>query len=431
MNKMNQQDSVCISAYGAMTPLGQTLDEISHNLQNGITGIREVKKFDTSTFKTKWAGLPEYGNENIRWPKRPGQPNRPGELIYAEKAVKQLVAQFNPLEKYSPDRIGCVIGIDEPGVDPERTTQFTAKIGADKCKKRDEFIPEGTEFYRISEMMDLDVTSALKVIHKHIPFSGYTRCHVGLCSASLQALGMARQAILDGKADAMIVGGVSAKVTPFNLAQLEAVGAVSTDPLLEGPARCRPFDIRRSGFMPAEGSILFILEKESAIEAREGQKYCRLKGYGASLAAQHVVAPHTEGREMQLCMERAIEEASLPLASYSFVNAHGTSTKLNDYHETQVLEGIFGEDNVPPVTSTKSLHGHLIASAGAMEVLGVMASFRDGFIPAVANLEQQDPAIKVPVVKETQYKPITNVLKNSFGMGGLAASMVLQNPSVA
>ncbi|WP_241652008.1 hypothetical protein [Pseudoalteromonas phenolica] len=156
-----------------------------------------------------------------------------------------------------------------------------------------------------------------------------------------------------------------------------------------------------------------------------------MKGYGASLAAQHVVAPHTEGREMQLCMERAIEEASLPLASYSFVNAHGTSTKLNDYHETQVLEGIFGEDNVPPVTSTKSLHGHLIASAGAMEVLGVMASFRDGFIPAVANLEQQDPAIKVPVVKETQYKPITNVLKNSFGMGGLAASMVLQNPSVA
>lgn len=428
---MNTQDNICISAYGAITPLGQTLDEISTSLQQGITGIRAIKKFDTSTFKTKWAGLPEYGNDNIRWPREKGQKNGPGELVYAERAISQLAAEFNPLDRYAPERVGCVIGVDEPGVDPERTTQFTAKLGPEKSKSREQYIPEGTEFYRISEMMDLDVTSVLKTIHKKIPFAGYTRCHVGLCSASLQALGMARQAILDGKADAMIVGGVSAKVTPFNLAQLEAVGAVCVDPLLEGAARCRPFDVRRSGFMPAEGAILYVLERESDILARNGTNYCRLKGYGASLAAQHVVAPHTEGKEMQLCMERAIEEAGVPLDNFSCINAHGTSTKLNDHHETQVLTGIFGDGKVPPVTSTKSLHGHLIASAGAMEVLGVIASFRDSFVPAVANLEQQDPAITVPVVKETQYKPVNNVLKNSFGMGGLAASMVLQNPALA
>lgn len=425
---MNKSEQICISAYGAVTPLGNTLEEISHCLEHGISGIKAIKKFDTSTFKTKWAGLPDVGNDSIRWPRTERQNVRPGEMMYADMAAKQLVSQFNPLEKYHPSRIGCVIGVDEPSIDPQRCVELTNKVGTQNCNERDQVVKKATEFFRVSEMMDLDVTSVLRTIRKHIPFSGYTRCHVGLCSASLQAIGMARQAILDGKADAMIVGGVSAKITPFNLAQLEAVGAVCIDPLLSGTERSRPFDNRRSGFMPAEGSVLFILEKESVINDRDGENYCRLLGYGASLAAQHIVAPHKEGREMRLAMERALAESSLPLEQISCINAHGTSTKLNDLHETTVLREIFGEDKVPPVTSTKSMHGHLIASAGAMEVLGVIASFKDEFIPGVINLEQQDEAIKVPVVNKTQKTKVNNVLKNSFGMGGLAASMVLQNP---
>lgn len=422
--------SICISAYGAVTPLGHSLDEISDCLQKGISGIRAIKKFNTETFSTKWAGVPVLGNDNIRWPREVRQASRPGEMLYAEVATEELLSRFNPLSHYDPSRIGCVIGVDEPSIDPQRCVELAHQMGAEDSNQRDKLVKKSTDYFRISEMMDLDVTAVLRTIHRQIPFSGYTRCHVGLCSASLQALGMARQAILDGKVDAVIVGGVSAKVTPFNLSQLEAVGAVCTDPLLEGQQRSRPFDNRRSGFMPAEGAVLFILEKESAVTARGGSNYCRLLGYGASLAAQHIVAPHTEGREMRLCMERALAEAGLPLADISCVNAHGTSTKLNDFHEATVLEEIFGKDSVPPVTATKSMHGHLIASAGAMEVLGVMASFRDGFIPGVVNLDKQDPTIKVPVVKSTEYGRVDNVLKNSFGMGGLAASLVLQNPQV-
>ena len=423
-------NNICISAYGAVTPLGHTLDEISHHLQHGISGIRAIKKFDTSTYHTKWAGVPHLGNDNIHWPKASKRASRPGELLYADVATEQLLSQYNPLANYDPSRIGCIIGVDEPSIDPERCVELTNMVGSDDINNREKVVAKATEYFRVSEMIDLDVSSVIRTIQRRIPFTGYTRCHVGLCSASLQALGMARQAILDGKADAMIVGGVSAKITPFNLAQLEAVGAVCVDPLLAGTERSRPFDIRRSGFMPAEGSVLFILEKETVVNARNGNNLCRIIGYGASLAAQHIVAPHTEGREMRLCMERAMKEADLPLDQYSFINAHGTSTKLNDLHETTVLREIFGEGNVPPVTSTKSMHGHLIAAAGAMEVLGVIASFRDDFIPAVTNLEQQDPAIKVPVVAKTQYTKSKNVLKNSFGMGGLAASLVLQNPAM-
>ncbi len=426
---MSTLDPICISAYGAITPLGNSLDEISHALQHGISGVRAIEKFNTSTFQTKWAGVPELGNQLIRWP-RTGRPGgKPGELLYAEMAAEQLVGQFNPSQHYPASRIGCVIGVDEPSIDPQRCVELAHLLGPEGCNNREQLVQKATDYFRVSEMMDLDVTSVLRTIHKFVPFSGYARCHVGLCSASLQALGMARQAILDGKVDAVVVGGVSAKVTPFNLAQLEAIGALCTDPLLDGPARCRPFDQRRSGFIPAEGAVLFVVERESAIKARGGKVLARLLGYGASLAAEHIVAPHSGSLEMRLCMERALADAAVPLQDISCINAHGTSTKLNDYHESQAFEQIFGKGQVPPVTATKSMHGHLIAAAGAMEVLGTIAAFRDNFIPGVINLEQQDDAIEVPVVQKTRAAQLNYVLKNSFGMGGLAASMVLQNPA--
>ncbi len=425
---MNNHQHVCISAYGAVTPLGSSLDEISQSLQHGHSGIRAIEKFDTMTFQTKWAGVPELGNRKIRWPREVGQRVCPGEMLYADVAADRLVGHYNPIDHYPASRIGCVVGVDDPSIDPQRCIDMTDQLGSEASGQRDAEIKKAIEFFRISEMMNLDVTSVLRTIHSHVPFAGYSRCHVGLCSASLQALGMAKQAILDGKIDVAIVGGVSAKVNPFNLAQLEAIGAVCTDPLLEGAHRSRPFDSRRSGFMPAEGAVLFVVEKESAIEARGGHNYCRLLGYGASMAAQHIVAPHTESLEMRLCMQRALADSGVLLEDISCVNAHGTSTMLNDFHEAAALEQIFGEVELPPVTATKSLHGHLIAAAGAMEVLGTMASFRDEFIPGVLNLERQDAEIHVPVLSNTRHTRLRNVLKNSFGMGGLAASMVLQNP---
>lgn len=420
---------VCISAIGAVTPLGNSLDEVTDALYEGRSGIKRIDKFPTDSFSTKWAGLPDLGNEAIRWPRaKAGQIVRPGEVLYAETAMGRLLAEFNPLDTYSASRIGCVIGVDEPAIDIERCSDLVSRLGVDNSGDREKLIATAIEHFRISELLDLDVTTVLRAMHRMLPFAGYTRCHLGLCSASLQAIGMAMTAIQEGRIDAAIVGGVSAKVTPLNIAHLEGIGAVCTDSNLAGAERSRPFDSRRSGFMPAEGSVLFVLEREEETRRRGGTVHARLLGYGAALSAEHIVAPHSQDLEMVLCMRRALEAAKIRPEAISCVNAHGTSTKLNDLHESRAIGKVFRDVPTPPVTAAKSLHGHLIASAGAMEVMGVIGSFRDDFIPAIRNLEEIDPDVSVPLVNKRRHGRVDTVLKNSFGMGGLAASLVLQNP---
>jgi 3-oxoacyl-[acyl-carrier-protein] synthase II len=284
---------------------------------------------------------------------------------------------------------------------------------------------------RVSDLLDLDMTTVLRTIHKLVPFAGYARCHVGLCSASLQAVGMARTAIAAGKIDAAIVGGVSGRVTPSNVSRLEGIGAVCMDPLLEGPRRSRPYDARRSGFVPAEGAVLFLLEREDAVLRRGGRPYLRVMGYGSSLCAEHIIQPHSTSLEMRLSMGRALRSSGVPLDAITSVNSHGTSTKLNDLHESRAIRAIFEGHRVPHVAATKSNHGHLIAAAGAMEILGIIGSFEHDYLPAIRNLEEDDGSIDVPLLRARVEGPVRNVLKNSFGMGGLAASAVLQNPRYA
>lgn len=173
---------------------------------------------------------------------------------------------------------------------------------------------------------------------------------------------------------------------------------------------------------------MLLLEREERVLRSGRRSHMRVLGYGASLGAQHVVQPHTSSLEMRLSMRRALDMAGLPLDAFSNANAHGTSTKLNDLHEGQAIREVFGQQP-PPITATKSNHGHLIASAGALELVGIIASFQNDFLPAILNLEEEDAeSASLPLVRTRAQGPVRNVLKNSFGMGGLAASAVLQNP---
>jgi 3-oxoacyl-[acyl-carrier-protein] synthase II len=427
----NERSAVCVSAVGAVTPLGESFDDIAEALYASTSGIRKIVKFNVENFKTKWAGVPEYGSSLIRWPRASNSPlTRPGELLYAERAAAHLLREANPLAWYEPNRIGCVLGVDEPALDIQRCVEFLEKPTT-RLEDRKTFARQASEYFRLSELLDSDETSALRVVHKLIPFAGYTRCHVGLCSASLQAIGMGLRAIQDHRADAVIVGGVSGKVTPTNVARLEAVGAVCVDPKLTGPQRSRPFDARRSGFVPAEGAVFFLLEREDAVLRRGGNVYGRVLGYGSSMGAQHIVAPHSEEQEMRLSMTRALNDADKTPDEIDCINAHGSSTKLNDAHEARALTALFFGWADPLVTATKSQHGHLIAAAGAMEVLCALISFDKDFVPAILNLENPEPAMGLPLVERSMFRQIQRVLKNSFGMGGLAASIVLENGSAA
>lgn len=426
---MNDDSPICISAIGAVTPLGETFEEISQALFDGRSGIREIRKFDTAQFKSKWAGIPEFGNERIRWPRESGAGRfRPGELVYAERAIAALAAQVDVSDHYRPERIGCALGVDESSIDIQRCIELMQKPGT-RLEPRESFIGQAADHFRVSELLDLDSAAVLKTVHERVPFAGYARAHVGLCSASLQAIGLGLRAIRSGKVDAAVVGGVSGKVTPVQIARLEGIGAVCLDGNLAGPQRSRPFDARRSGFVPAEGAVLFLLERESAVRKRAGKVYGRVLGYGSSLGAQHIIAPHTEEAEMNSCMSRALADADLLPESIDCVNTHGTSTKLNDRHEARALTRLFSGVKSPVVAATKSLHGHMIAAAGAMEVLTSLISFERDFVPAIANLENPEPEMGLVLARERVDGKVRRVLKNSFGMGGLAASVVLENPN--
>lgn len=420
---------ICISAIGCVTPLGASLSSVSSALLNRQSGIRDIKKFDVNSFGTKWAGLPVSGNFSTAPPGETASDNaRPGEVRYAKLAMHSLLDDIDIHAEYNPKDVGCILGVDEPVMNIRRCIDYAVTMPL-SSHDRLTLVRSYSNFFRASEFLDTDPVSVLRTVHQSYPFNGPARCHLGLCSASLQAIGMAYRTVLAGEAKAVITGGVSAKVNPTNIARLEALGAVCVDPKLDGTQRSRPFDLRRSGFVPGEGGVFFLVEREDAVRRRNGQVYARIIGYGSSLNAQHIVAPHTEQMEMRLCMTRALNDAKLNPEEIDCVNAHGSSTVLNDLHEARALSTLFIGESKPTLVATKSSHGHMIAAAGAMEILCTIAMFNQHFISPMENFSTPMGELDLPTVSSVEHRNFRNVLKNSFGMGGLAASLVLQNPN--
>jgi len=415
--------SIVISAFGCSTPLGGCYQSVKTALEEGLSGIRRIEKYDTSEFRSKHAGVPTEGNERIRWPSEHG--SQIGDIYYADVAIKRLRSHPGfSLEQYDESRVGCFIGADEPVYDMQQTFDVVRNLGrAAADTERDDALKR---HFKIGDFFNYDPTVVLNRVGRAVSYKGPAVCHLGLCSASLQAIGMGFQALRADRVDAAIVGGVSAKITPEHYIGLEAADVISTDDKFEPTQRSRPFDSWRSGYIPAEGAIFFLLERREAVEQR-ADATCLLEilGYGASHNAFHIVKPHIESREMILSMTRAIEDAGIGADRVDLVNAHGTSTQLNDFHEAKAINEV-----LPPgvlVTANKSLHGHLIAAAGAMETLNTLIHLREGFIPGTINVEHQDPQCQVNLVTKTVKAEPQIVLKNSFGMGGLAASMVFKS----
>lgn len=420
---MTNGNDIVISAFGAVTPLGSSYEEIKEALAQGKSGVREIKKYDTGSFKSKYAGVPEIGNERIHWPHK-GAPVI-GDIIYTRTALKGLMGHDGyALDQYPDSRVGCYLGVDEPVAD---TVQIV------KCmldSKPDEMSEEHraaviARYFRVSDFLNFSPTSAMKQVQEAIGFAGPAFSHIGLCSASLQAIGSGLQAIRDDRADAVVVGGVSAKISPEHYIGLEAADVIATDTSVPPEERSRPFDQWRSGYVPAEGAVLFTLERRGAVEKRGAKPLLEILGYGTSLNASHIVKPHETSLEMILSMKRAIQDSGLAADDINLVNAHGTSTQLNDFHESKAVNEVFGRR--VPVTANKSMHGHMIAAAGAMETLNTLISSQEGFVPGTINLRQQDPSCDVDVVSETREMRDQVILKNSFGMGGLAATAILRS----
>lgn len=419
----DKRDEVVISAFGCVTPLGSGEAEIAEALATGRSGVREIAKYDTASFRTRHAFVPDLGNDRIRWPHR-GMPVV-GDILYTRAALKALKAHVGyALDSYEPERIGCYLGVDEPVADIVQTVRCIID-GEPEATGLDDRAAVMTRHFRVSDFLNYSPVVAMTEVRAAIDFAGPAFCHMGLCSASLQAIGSGFHALQDDRLDAVVVGGVTAKISPEHLIGLEAADVIATDATIPPEERSRPFDQWRSGYVPAEGAVLFVLERRHAVEQRGARPLLAIRGYGASLGAQHIVKPRTDSREMALAMSRALDDAAISPDEITLVNAHGTSTQLNDLHESKAINDVFGRR--VPVTANKSMHGHMIAAAGAMETLNTLISSQRGFVPGTINLKSQDPRCQVDVVSECREMRRQTILKNSFGMGGLAASAVFES----
>jgi len=406
---------VVITGLGALTPVGNSIDEVWSNLSSGVSGIDFITHFDASQFKTKFAGQVKGFNADDhfdRKEKRKLDIYAQYGIVAAGRGIEDAGLNDNSIDK---DRVGVIwaSGIGGLKTFEEEILSAFKREGAPKFSPF--FIPK----------MIADIAAG-HISIKH-GFRGPNFATVSACASSANAIADAFNYIRLGKANAIITGGSEAAVTPTGIAGFNSMFAISTrndDP----KAASRPFDKDRDGFVLSEGAVCLVLEDYDHAKSRGAKIYAELLGAGLSADAHHMTAPHPEGYGAGLAMKWAIEDAGLKITDVGHINTHGTSTPVGDIAEPQAIINLFGEHayNIL-INSTKSMTGHLLGAAGAIESMATILSLINNFIPPTINHFTDDPEIdnKLKFVFNTGQKhDIDYALSNTFGFGGHNASLL-------
>lgn len=288
---------------------------------------------------------------------------------------------------------------------------------------------KGQAFFRLDDFGKSTSNSGLSLLIQNFGIQGYATSVHTACASGGQAIGLALQAIRRGEADYMLVGGYDSMINPLGLASFCLLGALST--YNDTPTTAsRPFDNTRNGFVLGEGAAFLVLEEWSKAKARKARIYAELAGEGNSLSSYRITDSHPNGDGAIQAIERALRDANLKPNDVDYINAHGTSTKMNDLSETNAIKAVFKERALSlPVSSTKSQTGHLIAAAGALEAVLSVMSIQKAQIPATANLSTADPDCDLDyVVEGPREKSLGVVLSNSFGFGGSNSCLLFKHP---
>lgn len=403
---------VVVTGIGAITPLGNDVRTTWEELLKGTSGIDTIKAFDTSAHVVKIAGeVKNWCPDERIPPKSARRLDRCVQLSLwsAIEAVEDAKIDFT---KYDPDRVGVIIGSGIGGLltwEAEHT----------------KFIRQGPS--RVSPflipMMICDMTSGYASIHWGLKGPNFTT--VSACASGAHAIGDAFRAIKYGDADVMLTGGSEAPITPFAVAGFSNMRALSRRN--DEPHRAsRPFDKARDGFVIAEGAGSLVLEEYESAKQRGAKVYCEIVGFGATGDGYHITAPAPEGEGARRSMARAILEAGCRNEDVGFINTHGTSTELNDKFEAMAIKDLMGPHAGKIVlNATKSMIGHSLGAAGAVEAVATILSIKDGIVHPTLNLEDPDPEcegldIVRGVSREVQ---IDYALSNSLGFGGHNATI--------
>src|SRR5205809_5204748 len=405
---------VVITGMGVVTPIGNDLETFWSNLRNGVSGIATIDAFDTSGYDCKIGGQVRDFDPKAFF-KNPKDVRRTDRFTHlAMAATKMAVADsgidIDNLKEL--DRFGVIVST---GIGGLKTLQDQLKILLTKGPGRNSpfTIP-----MLISNM-------AGGVISMEFDLRGPNLCIVTACATSNNAIGESWRIIKSGDADIFLAGGAEASIVEIGVAGFSAMKALSKRN--DEPERAsRPFDRDRDGFVISEGAGIAIVEELEHAKKRGAKIYCELTGYGLSADAYHMTAPPEDGGGAARAMQLALDHAKLSPGDVDYINAHATSTGLGDISETKAIKKVFGEKaNKVSISSTKSMTGHLLGGAGAMEMAACALAIRDGVIPPTINLENPDPQCDLDyTANKAKEKKVCVVMNNSFGFGGHNATLV-------
>jgi 3-oxoacyl-[acyl-carrier-protein] synthase II len=405
---------VVVTGVGLVTPLGIGVADTWSGLCAGKSGIGEITRFDCSEHITKIAGEVK-GFQAIDFMAKKDAKRTEHFIAYAVAAARMALEDSGyKIDAANASRIGVLTGCGLGGL---AMLELTARTVENKGPKRCSpfFIP-----MIIGNM-------APGIVSMQLGAKGPNKSVATACAAGTHAVGDAAMLIKHGYADAMITGGVESVVTPTCVAGFNAMKALSTRN--DDPQKAsRPFDRDRDGFVVGEGSGIVILEAlDSALE-RGAKIYAEMVGYGMSGDAYHMTSPPPDGEGAVNCMRAAINDAGITPADIDYINAHGTSTPLNDLYESRAIKTVFGETaSSVAISSTKSMTGHLLGGAGGIETVFTALSIHNDMIPPTINLENPDDECDLDYVPNTARQQTVNyAMSNSFGFGGTNATLVLK-----
>jgi 3-oxoacyl-[acyl-carrier-protein] synthase II len=404
---------VVITGLGCISPLGNDVTTLWSNIIAGKSGVGKITHYDTSEFKVKiGAEVKDFDGTSLLG-LREARRMDPFTQFCVASALQAVENSGLVITEENRDRIGVVTGT---GIGGMNTLFEQAKV----------FFQRGPD--RVSPFMVpmMLPDTAPGMVALHFGLHGPNIAVVSACASGTNALGEASEIIRRGSADVILSGGAEAVIVPIAMAGLGVMTALSTHN--EEPERAsRPFDLNRDGFVMGEGAAILVLESLEHAQARGARILGEVSGYGASNDAYHISAPAENGAGAVLCMRNALKSAGLSSNDIGYINAHGTSTILNDKSETAAIKTVFGENAYRiPVSSTKSMTGHLLGAAGALEALICVKVLQDSILPPTINYETPDPECDLDYVpNQARRVKVHHIMSNSFGFGGHNASIII------
>jgi len=405
---------VVVTGMGLVIPIGIGVETAWKNVCEGKSGIAPLTRFDINGFETKIAAEVKGFNPELYIDKK--EIKKMDLFIhYAIAATKEALEDARlAITPENSEQIGVIVGTGLGGL-PSIEKFHTILLQKGPGRISPFFIP----------MLIANLASGQIAIQ--FGPKGPNTCVVTACATGAHCIGNAFRAIVYGDAEAIITGGTEANITPLSIGGFNSMKALSTRND-EPEKACRPFEKNRDGFVVAEGAGIIILEELQFALRRNAKIYGELVGYGYTADAYHITAPSPDGDGAVRCMRMAIKDAGLKSEDVDYINAHGTSTQLNDLTETIAIKAVFGDHAKEiPVSATKSMTGHLLGAAGSTEAIFTILALRDGIMPPTINYDEPDPQCDLDYVPNVARRQSLNIaMSNAFGFGGTNATLIFK-----